>query len=480
MNPLPFIESKLEHFRHCFRRTAAFRWFVAVVVAFMIREDHLGVTSFVRALGLEDRCYVPLLNFFRSDAVCDTLLQEELYQILIEDGHLLKIQGRNLLVGDGVKVSKEGRFMPGVKRLHQESADSSKAEWIMGSLYGGLSAIVSNGTACFATPLSLTVQDGLSEASSWESAGVSGDSHVVQMLHQAMDAARHLGPSYVALDRYFLSAPAIRCLGENSDEEPLLHIVTRAKSNCIAYEMPLREDKPHRGRPRKRGDAVQLISLFTSRAEDFLTASASIYGKTVAVRYLCLDLLWGVKLYRKLRFVLTVMDGVRSIFVTTDLTLDPMRVLEIYGFRFKIETSFRAMKQDIGTFGYHFWTHAIPKRSHFQRREEPSPLSKVQSDADRRRVLLAIRATHRFVRCACIAMTLLHMLALNMDFSDEIASSRFLRTPSPHKPSEGTVITWLRRNLFRFLLGAPHSSITRFIQPLMTSASDTSRPSIAA
>ncbi|MCG8513845.1 MAG: hypothetical protein MI740_06880 [Halanaerobiales bacterium] len=43
-----------------------------------------------------------------------------------------------VLVGDGVNQSKEARKMPGVKRLHQESENSSKAEYIFGHLFGGI------------------------------------------------------------------------------------------------------------------------------------------------------------------------------------------------------------------------------------------------------------------------------------------------------------------------------------------------------
>jgi len=42
--------------------------------------------------------------------------------------------------------------------------------------------------------------------------------------------------------------------------------------------------------------------LLTS--SQFIKADAWMYGKKESVEYLCPDLLWGIKLYRKLRFVL--------------------------------------------------------------------------------------------------------------------------------------------------------------------------------
>jgi hypothetical protein len=64
-------------------------------------------------------------------------------------------------VGDGIKVGKEGRKMPGVKRLHQESEDVSKPEWIRGHYFNALSVLVGAGKACFALPLVLRLDDGI-------------------------------------------------------------------------------------------------------------------------------------------------------------------------------------------------------------------------------------------------------------------------------------------------------------------------------
>ncbi len=56
---------------------------------------------------------------------------------------LLTVNGRLLLVGDGLKVPKEGRKMPAVKKLHQESSSNTKPPYTTitsrsGSLHRGL------------------------------------------------------------------------------------------------------------------------------------------------------------------------------------------------------------------------------------------------------------------------------------------------------------------------------------------------------
>jgi len=129
----------LERFRPCFSRKAAFDWFVVVVFGFMVRLDHHGVTSFVRWLSIEPRLYTSLLSFFRASSWNLKTIMLRWWQIVLSCGcPLIKIDGRLLLGGDGIKISKEAEKMPGVKRLHQESDNSGKAPYIYGHHHGAI------------------------------------------------------------------------------------------------------------------------------------------------------------------------------------------------------------------------------------------------------------------------------------------------------------------------------------------------------
>lgn len=129
-------------------------------------------------------------------------------------------------------------------------------------------------------------------------------SRVVQIVRNEYTAATTFGLSYLVLDRYFLTVPALTELNQLNQTTPLLDIITRAKNSCIAYEIPEFSQIPRRGRPRKRGTAVKLNTLFCEKASEFIRADVLMYGKKETVEYLCMDLLWGAKLYKKLRFVL--------------------------------------------------------------------------------------------------------------------------------------------------------------------------------
>ena len=52
--------------RPAFTRTRTFIWCAVVLAAMCVRTDLLGVTSLVRALGLQQHCYDRLLDCFHD------------------------------------------------------------------------------------------------------------------------------------------------------------------------------------------------------------------------------------------------------------------------------------------------------------------------------------------------------------------------------------------------------------------------------
>ena len=58
------IAQFLSSFRPLFSRKATFIWFVVIIIGFILRLDHYGVSSFIRWLHLPASDYVLLLHFF--------------------------------------------------------------------------------------------------------------------------------------------------------------------------------------------------------------------------------------------------------------------------------------------------------------------------------------------------------------------------------------------------------------------------------
>lgn len=451
----------LSAFRACFSRAAAFEWFVVIVVGLMVRSDHLGVTSIVRDLALDSRHYESMLHFFRSSAWSLDALRLAWQEVVHRSAPLLRVRGRVVFVGDGVKQAKEGRYMPGVKKLHQESENVSKGEFIFGHLFGAIGILAGKRHKWFCLPLFINLQDGVKAIWGWTGdAEQRQGSHVVQMIEQAFVAARTFGGALLLLDRYFLSIPALQRLAEGHG---FMHMVTKAKMNAVAYEKPAPK-KPGRGRPPKKGKMLKLAELFQTREDDFQTVAVTLYGKEETVSFLCLDLLWGQGLYQELRFVLARHGDRLAILVSTDLSLAATEIIELYGYRFKIECTFREMKQVIGAFGYRFWSASMPKLNRYRRKGESDPLEQVTTESDRHRIRLTLQAIEGFVMCSVIATGIVQLLALRFSGQTPALFFRYLRTPSKSIVSESTVTAYLRKSIFRLFAQNPHLPITKIIR----------------
>ena len=469
---IEFLERSIMSFRECFHRKATFRWFVILVIAFILRDDHLGVTSVIRTFVLDAPRYYGALHFFHSTAWVTETVRQKWYRIVSESGKTIKVNGKTILAGDGVKQSKEGRRMPGVKKLHQESEDQSKAEYIFGHLFGAIGVLVGTVAHTLCLPLKINIQDGLQEATSWENSNISSASHVVQMIENGYNAARTFGNSILLLDRYFLTVPALLKMQtlNASESGHHLEIVTKAKVNCIAYREPGPRKPGQRGRSRKKGDDVKLATLFQNDSE-FQETTVTIYGKSCTTKYKAMDLLWGKGIYQKMRFVLVILEGQQSVLVSTDLQLKPEQIIELYALRFKIESCFREFKQQIGGFCYHFWSKGIGRLNRYKKKEEPSNLALVKGSKERQLVLGTIEATERFVQVACIAMGLIQLMLFheNTDILT-IQNFRYTRTKTTGAISEAAMMYYLRRTFLFLLAAAPDSELMQIIQKAKSAA----------
>src|SRR5258708_18591062 len=118
------------------------------------RKDLEGVASMVRSVGRERACYDRLLDFFHSSALdLDKLTCAWCALLFRLDPGILRLNGRPVLVGDGIKVAKAGRKMPAVKKLHQQSEPNNKPEEIYSHSSQPVAVLTQAFSSVFALPL---------------------------------------------------------------------------------------------------------------------------------------------------------------------------------------------------------------------------------------------------------------------------------------------------------------------------------------
>lgn len=435
------------------RRTRTFLWLVLSLIGMCCRLDLAGVTSFVRVLDLKPKAYHRLLHLFHSKALDLGLLTGCWIRLALSLFQPFEANGRLVCLADGIKAAKEGRKMPGVKLLHQESGSNSKAEWIMGHSLQAVSLLVQGPTGqAAAVPLVSRIHEGLVFTNRDHRTLL--DKLVTLLLDIAGICERKL---LLVADAYYASQSVICPLLKKGH-----HLVSRVKSNAVAYYPPELPARRKRGRPRKYGERAALKDLAKDMT-GFISAPSPVYGETdVMIAYRCLDLLWHPVGHR-VRFVLVHHPVRGTIFLlSTDLTLEPLEIVQLYGYRFKIEYGFRQAVHVIGSYAYHFWMRSMKPirrgdgKQHFHR----------STDAYRAAVRRKVAAYHAYIQIGCIAQGLLLHLSLNHTAEVWKNFRSWLRTMNPLlPPSELVVAHALRSGLPGFFAsGASGAEMEKILE----------------
>ena len=413
-----------------------------------------GVSAFIRSVGIRSKYYQRLDDFFHSNGINLKCLTNLWVKVVLHffKSYLLTVNGRLVLVLDGIVIPKQGRKMPGVQRLHQSSENNSKAEFVMGHFFQCVGILAGcPGMTTFCVMLFGRIHLGTKKKN--------GEKKTLFDKAIAMLELFPLESSfYLLADSYYAVRKMMKGLVVRG-----AHIITRCKSTAVGY-LPAEQKKiKKRGRPKKYGDKLKLIDLFADLSK-FTPITSPVYGeKNVTIMARTIDLLSRSFFGMTVRFVLVVHPTRgKIILLSSDLSLSPQEIIFLYGYRFKIEVAFKNAIYTMGTFLYRFWMKTMKKT----RRREGAKDIHIESEKYQAQYWKKIQAYHLFCQFGFIAQGCMQYLSCVHPKKVWFSFGSWIRTIRPNVlPSEMVVGHALRNNLFYFFDGSClPANITKFLR----------------
>jgi hypothetical protein len=347
------------------------------------------------------------------------------------------VNGRLVILGDGIKIPKAGKKMPSVKKLHQESESNTKPEYIFGHSCQAITIVAGFMETLFAIPLACRIHEGVVFSNRDKRTLL--DKMIVLLSSLRIDV-----PAYFVADAYYASKKVISKLLKSG----LYHLITRVRSNAVAYYPAVPPTIKRRGRKAKYGKKIKLKMLFTEPGK-FIKAQSPVYNeRDVVLMYRCVDLLWR-PVGLTVRFILVIHpDRGSLILMSTDLNITPLEIIKLYGIRFKIEVSFKQAVRTLGTYTYHFWMSKMTRLS----RKSGNQHLHHKTEEYRNNVRRKIRAYHVHIMAGIIAQGLLQYISLTHKDLVWKSFGSWIRTIRPGVlPSEQVVSVAMRNVLPQFL-----------------------------
>ena len=174
-----------------------------------------------------------------------------------------------------------------------------------------------------------------------------------------------------------------------------------------------------------------------------------------------MELIWK-PLRRVVRFVIVIHPTRgKCILMCTDLTLNVIDIIRLYGIRFKIEVSFKSALRVLGVYSYHFWMSSMKSI----RQNSGNQYLHHETEKYRQAIRRKLDAYHRHIQIGIIAQGLLQYLSSR--FSEMVWKNfgSWIRTIRPGiPPSEMVTAQALRTSLPQFLVGNREDSpFTKFL-----------------
>ena len=330
------------------------RWFVYALLAFIVPFTSSISSNILRCMNTLFGISVNRRRFYTFMA-SNKLPWAKLWRKLWSTIPSPLTDGRLLVALDDFINPKTGRKIFGCSHIfdHAAKANQSKYPWAQNVVLVGLLKRIKGRWAC----LPLAHRFYLPKkaiASKFDNMNIPGEATLFQTkLEQSAEMLVQLAhhfvgvPLTVVCDSWFgnngLFKPVRKHLGDS------FHLLSRLRSNTVLYAMAPKRAKGNRGRPRKYGNRLGTCAEIAARTK----TQASSHRVFLYGHYR------DVLVTTKLVMLKTLKCPVRVVWVfrktqwialfSTDLDLSIEQIIEYYGARWKIESGFKEIKQDIGS-----------------------------------------------------------------------------------------------------------------------------------
>ena len=283
-------------------------------------------------------------NRWDLNAACKTLV-DLLRQTL---GAQLQVHGGYLAALDTLLVPKNGQKMAGVQRWKDHSGNADRGESLKGHHWGMLGLISFNPThqryRCWVTKMRLISgklnpcefivdpEGGARRATFWDG-----------VMPLVLELKEHLGTGLlrIVVDAYFCKAPFLQPLVTQH-----IQVITRMRKDAVAWEQRIENQQKQTVKLNGKWKLAKLLQELPTQS-----LWVQIYGKKMLVEAVERDVF--IRGFAS-KVKVVVAQGIQQpiLFLSTDLTLTPTQIIELYGARFSIELAIRDLKQHFGLAHY--------------------------------------------------------------------------------------------------------------------------------
>lgn len=329
-------------------------WFVYTLLAVVVPFTSSITSNLLRALQTLFGLTLKSQRFYAFMA-SPTLPWKKLWHAMWRMIPSPAVEGRIMLALDDSINPKSGKKIFGCAHFHDHAAKSNQSSypWSQCILAVGLLKKIKSRWACLPLDFRFYMMKKDIDA---ESATATRRGEVLPFENKMAQAAAMITdiqnyfklPVLIVTDSWFGNNGLWSRLDRGSDGA--FHLLSRMRTNITLYDFaPVLTGKSKSGRPRKYGRRLGSVDDCASKLKtNSKTHTVFLYGKKREVQaYSQTVMLKTMKcsvrvvwIYRKTRYVSLM---------TTDMTLSVEQIIEYYGARWKIESGFKEIKQEIGS-----------------------------------------------------------------------------------------------------------------------------------